>query len=244
MRKIQDKKINSLSEVKQIYESGKYFSDAYSWYCDRFLAPYSERVFLFFISVISFGIVIVVAITIFGLFPLNESFPVLVKQKDLMFYTPVIKRLKPKNIDYTSNESLARYLSIEYIKSLLNNDFSTGDLNMLQSKLDKIKLSSSKSVYEKARLYLNKLFKNNINQKVSINTLKFINSVNDIYNFDKQSYKIEVTCTFYNTINKKITKKTQKIILTFKFSNINYDERNNKFRPIEFLVIDFIIKSK
>lgn len=245
MQKIQDKKTNSLDEVKEIYENGEYFSDAYSWYCERFLSPYSERVFLFFISIFSFAIILFVISIVIKLFPLKESFPVLVHQKDSFLYVPVIKKLKPKGIDYTSNQSLARYLAIQYIKSLFNNDFSDGNLNVLKSKLEKIANLSDKQTYEKAKIYLNNLFKNGVYQKVSINSLEFVNDSKDIYNFDRRNYKIEFICTFYTFgNNEEIEKKERKILLTFKFSNIIYKDNVGGFEPITFTVNDFNIKNK
>ena len=219
MQKIQNKKTNSASEVKYIYESGKYFSDAYDWYCDRFLAPYSERVFLFFLSLFSLLIVVVVA----------------------LLYTPVIKKLKPENVDYTSNESVARYLAMNYIKLLFDNDFSDDDLNVLRDKLEKLKNLSSKSVYEKARIYLNDLFKKNLNQGIEIREIKFINDSKDIYNYSKENYKIEFDCNIYR-FEENTTQDKLKILLTFKFNNINYNNKSGSFEPIKFVVSDFIIK--
>ena len=241
MQKIQNKKTNSASEVKYIYESGKYFSDAYDWYCDRFLAPYSERVFLFFLSLFSLLIVVVVALIIISLFPLKETFPVLVHQEDSLLYTPVIKKLKPENVDYTSNESVARYLAMNYIKLLFDNDFSDDDLNVLRDKLEKLKNLSSKSVYEKARIYLNDLFKKNLNQGIEIREIKFINDSKDIYNYSKENYKIEFDCNIYR-FEENTTQDKLKILLTFKFNNINYNNKSGSFEPIKFVVSDFIIK--
>ena len=244
MQKIQDKKTNPADEVKQVYESGKYFSDAYGWYCDRFLAPYSERVFLFFLSIFSLLIVVLVASIIIGLFPLKETFPVLVHQEDTLLYTPVIKKLKPDNIDYTSNESVARYLAIKYIKLLFDNDFSDNDLNTLKNKLEKIKNLSTKPVYEKARVYLNDLFKKNVNQKVEIKEIKFVNNSKDIYNYSKENYKIEFNYKVYEFVDDNVKESESKILLTFKFSNINYNDKTDSFEPIKFVVNNFVIKNK
>lgn len=243
MQKIQDKKTNPMDEVKQIYESGKYFSDAYDWYCDRFLAPYSERVFLFFLSIFSLLIVIIVTTIIVGLFPLKETFPVLVQQEDSFLYTPVIKKLKPENIDYTSNESVARYLAMNYIKLLFDNNFSNNDLNILRNKLEKIQNLSTKSVYERARTYLNELFKNNSNQRIEIREIRFVNNSKDIYNYSKENYRIEFDCKLYKFKENNTEDNKLKILLTFKFNNINYSEKTGSFEPIKFTVNDFVIKN-
>lgn len=244
MQKVQNKKTNFADEVKQVYESGKYFNDAYNWYCDRFLSPYSERVFLFFLSVFSLIIVLIVVSIIIKLFPLKETFPVLVHQEDSLLYTPVIKKLKPENIDYTSNESVARYLAMNYVKLLFDNNFSSNDLNVLRDKLEKIKNFSTKSVYEEARLYLNDLFKENINQRVEIKEIRFVHNSRDIYDYNRENYRIEFDCKIYKFSGEEIEESKIKILLTFKFNNINYDSRTSSFEPIKFIVNNFIIKNK
>lgn len=244
MQKIQDKKTNPMDEVKQVYEGGRYFNDAFDWYCDRFLAPYSERVFLFFLSIFSLLIVVIVTTIIIGLFPLKETFPVLVQQEDSFLYTPVIKKLKPENIDYTSNESVARYLAINYIKLLFNNDFSNNDLNLLRDKLEKIKNLSTKSVYERARTHLNELFKDNVNQKIEIREIRFVNNNRDIHNYSKENYGIEFDCKIYKFEEEHTEDNRSKILLTFKFNNINYNSKTDSFEPIKFTVNNFVIKNK
>ena len=245
MQKIQDKKVNSLTEIKQVYESGEYFTDAYDWYCDRFLSPYSERVFLFFLSLLSLVIMVIVVLTIIGLFPLKETFPVLVKQQDSLLKVPVIKKLKPENIDYSSNESLARYLGIEYVKSLFGNDFSSGDLNTLQNKLDKLKGMSNRPTLEKSRAYLNELFKNGVQQDINISTVKFVDKSKEIYSSDRESYVMEFICTIRTLEGRDIKNEEKKrILLSFRLNNISYSTRNNKFDPIRFIVNDFVIKDR
>lgn len=188
---------------------------------------------------------IIVVLTIIGLFPLKETFPVLVHQQDSLLKVPVIKKLKPENMDYTSNESLARYLAIEYVKSLFSNDFSSGDLNTLQNKFEKLKNMSSRATHEKVRAYLNTLFKNSIQQDIDINTVKFLNNDKEISKFDRESYIMEFNCNIHILEGKDIKKQEKKkVILYFNLNNINYSAKNDSFDPIRFIVSDFVIKDR
>lgn len=244
MLKIQDKKTNSLEKVKEIYESGKYFDEAYEWYSLRFLSPYSDRIFFSFLFAISVVIVFVVSVTIYNLFPLNEAFPVLVKQEDASVYRANIVNLRPENLDYNTNESIGRHLAMYYVKILLDNSYSSNDLSVLKNKLSILKKFSNVDAYNKASTYLNGvaklIFQDARKEKLVLKRVKFLDDSSfKINNF----YRVEFFYDLIITDNEieKPTKNSYKINLTFKFNDIRYDKNKDEFNPIVFMVNDFKI---
>ncbi len=250
MLKIQDKKTNSLESVKQLYDSGNYFEEAYNWYCVRFLSPLSERIFFGFLFIISLVIVAILAYIIYGILPLSESFPVLIHQEDAAVYQAKINKLRPANLNYTANQSVARYISIFYITKLLDNSYTAGNLATLNQnlnrKLDILKKYSTDVAYLKVSNFLNKvnqdLFNQNIQQYLTIQRFKFLqrHSMFDTSNLYKVEFDYKLTTVGAN--NEQISDDDYKIDLTFRFDGIKYDNKTKSFSPIVYLVNDFDIK--
>lgn len=250
MQNIQNEKIDNLNLVKEVYESGNYFKDAFEWYTLKFFGIYVERFLFFILFIFSIIIISISGITLKNLFPIKEQFPVLVKQKKIMF-EPRIEKLRPEKLNYNNNESLGRYLAIYYLRELMNHNYINSNMDALNEKLERIKIYSSKEAFEKAKKIVNtkftELFNKNISQTATIRTFRFVGNNKDSFSKavkkDKSIYTVEmdyyiITNTADGPINEH-----QKILLTFKFNEINYNKRLKQFDKIVFTVVDFDIKT-
>lgn len=250
MQNIQNEKINDLNLVKEIYEEGNYFKDAFDWYSLKFYGLYVERFLFFILFIFSIIIITIAGTTLKNLFPIKEQFPVMVKQTKLMFM-PTIQKLRPEKLNYNNNQSLGRYLAIYYLRELMDHNYINSNMDALNEKLDRIKLYSSKDAFEKAKKIVNikftELFNKNVSQKTIIKTFKFIENNKDSFSKavkkDKSIYTAEMDYFVETNSEKGLTYGHQKILLTFKFNEINYNNRTKQFDKIVFTVVDFDIKT-
>lgn len=249
MQIIQNSRTNSPDKIKEIYDKGQYFKDAYDWYALRYLSPYVERFYLFIYSILSLIIIVVLVLILRHLFPISETFPILVTQKDSSLYNSRVTRLRPSDILYNNNESIGRYLCIYYLRLLTNHNYINSTMDDLNEKIEKVKKYSSKVAFEKAQDLINNTYKNffgkNIEEKSSIHSFKFLNlddtQVGRSIKGDKNVYVAELRYTVYINNNGTVEKKNKKIVLTFKFNDIKYNTNTKQFNPIVFLVMDYNI---
>ena len=246
---MQSNRINSLETVKNVYESGQYFKDAYDWYALRYLNPFVERFYLFLYSLLSLTIVFVVSIILKNLFPIKETFPILVNQTDSSLYVSKVTRLRPEDILYNNNQSIGRYLSIYYVRLLTEHNYVNSTMNDLNITLEKIKKYSSKEAFDKSQDLLNGIYKSffgkNIVQRSVIKSFKFIDLSETVFarniSEDKNTYAAELRYILFINNNGTIEKKNKKIVLTFKFNDIKYNNITKQFNPIIFMVMDYSI---
>lgn len=244
-----EEKINYSEVVKSVYEEGKYFSDAMDWYCLKYLSAISERTFFVVLSVMSFIIVILLYLTINNIMPLTEEFPVLVTQNDPVNYYTTIESVKPKNMDYNSNEAILRLLLIRYVRELFDHNYKSGNIEDLNKKLLKIKNYSTDEVLQKFRNEFNQIsanmFNKNVEQRVYVKTFKFkekekSNGKNKLlsslssYIFTKKiptEAELEYEIHIISNGNRSVSK--QRILLDFKYEAIKYNNLKKDFtKPI------------
>ena len=246
---MRNSKINSPEVVRDVYESGRYFKDAYDWYALKYLNPFVERFYLFLYSILSLTIVFIVAIIVKNLFPIKETFPILVNQKDSSLYASRVTRLRPTDILYNNNQSIGRYLSIYYLRLLTEHNYINSTMNDLNETLEKLKRYSSKTAFDKSQDLVNGVYKSffgkNIIQRSVIRSFKFVDLDNTVFSRsiskDKNTYAAEMRYTIFINNNGTVEKKNKKIVLTFKFNDIKYNNITKQFNPIIFLVMDYSI---
>lgn len=246
---MKNNKINSPDVVREVYESGKYFKDAYDWYALRYLNPFVERFYLFLYSILSLIIVFIVVIIFRNLLPIKETFPILVNQKDASLYSSKVTRLRPEDILYNNNQSIGRYLSIYYLRLLTEHNYISSTMSDLNIKLEKIKKYSSKTAFDKSQDLINGIYKSffgkNIVQRSVIRSFKFLDPDETVLarsvSKDKNTYAAELRYIIFINNNGTIEKKNKKIVLTFKFNDIKYNSITKQFNPIIFLVMDYSI---
>ncbi len=250
----EEEKINYSKMVASIYDEKLYFKDAMNWYCLKYLNAISERTFYIVLSIMSFFICILLCLTIKSIQPLKEQFPVLIKQKNSVDYFSTITPLKPENIKYNSNEAILRFLLLNYVRTLFNHDYKRGNIEDLNIKLAKIKLYSTDELYQRYRTDFNqissKMFNKRVDQKILINSFKFIEKQEKngkkkflSYLFSKIPTEAEIYYKIvfnnYATNQQKIS--TGKIILDFKFESVSYNNLKGEFTKPILIVTDYKI---
>ncbi len=254
MAKEEEKKYKYSEIVASIYDEKLYFQDAINWYCLKYLNAISERTFYIVLSIMSFFICILLYLTIDSIQPLKEQFPVLIMQKDSVNYFSTITPLKPENITYNSNEAILRFLLLNYVRTLFDHDYKQGNIEDLNTKLTKIKLYSTDELYQRYRTDFNqissKMFNKRVDQKILINSFKFIEKQEKngkkkflSYLFSKIPTEAEIYYKIvfnnYATNQQKIS--TGKIILDFKFESVSYNNLKGEFTKPILIVTDYKI---
>lgn len=252
-----NEKIKYSQVVSAVVEDNSYFKDALDWYCIKYLSIAAERTYFILLSVMSFFIILFLYFTIKNILPLKESFPILIKRDNTVDYYTKISPIKPENIKYTSNEAILRFLLIKYTRELFTHNYKNGSMEDLNTKLTKIKNYSSNDVYQKFRNDFNKIsadmFNKNVNQIVNIKTFSFIKddklkkgTINKIkkyvFNVVPTEAEIRYSTIFTNEYGEKKVS-DEKILLTFKYETIKYNNIRKEFtKPVLTIIGYNIIK--
>lgn len=253
MAKEKQKKIKYSEVVASIVDEKLYFRDAVDWYCLKYLNAKAERTFYITLSIMSFFIVIFLYLTIKSILPLKEKFPVLVRQADSVNYYTTINAIKP-DITYNSNKAILRFLLIGYVRNLFDHDYRNGNIEDLNVTLSKVKLYSTDDLYQKYRNDFNQIsaemFNKNVMQTVQLRTFSFIEKketnwrkkiVNSLFTQIPTEAEITYRLTFNNftTGEQKIT--DAKILLSFKYESISYNNIKKEFTKPILVVTDYKI---
>lgn len=252
----QQEKIKYTDIVTTVLEEKLYFKDAMDWYCVKYLNITAEKAYFVLLSVMSFLILIFLYFTIINILPLKESFPVLIKRDNVVDYYTDINAIKPVGIKYTSNEAILRFLLINYTRELFTHDYRSGNMSDLSIKLTKIKNYSTDEVFQQFRNSFNELsgnmFNKNVSQNVFIRSFKFINYTKQSVISSIKNYIVSAMPTeaeiIYSTVfidqNGERTINNEKILFTFKYDPIKYNNIKNEFTKPNLIITDYkIIKN-
>lgn len=254
-------KLNYSEVVTAVVEDDKYFKDAVDWYCLKYMSAISERTFFIVLSIMSFIIVIMLYMTIDNILPLKEDFPVLVTQKDSANYFTTITSVKPKNLNYNSNEAILRLLLIRYVRELFTHNYKTGKIEELNIKLDKVKNYSTDEVMQKFRADFNQtsanMFNKNIEQRAYVKAFKFREKQKDNkkekkilklignYIFTKKiPTEAELEYEIHTIINGNRKIQNYKIMLDFKYEPVKYNNFKNSFTKPVLVVTNYNVIDK
>jgi type IV secretory pathway component VirB8 len=248
-------KIKYTEIVADIVDGGYYFKDAMDWYCLKYLNAVAERTLFILLSIISFFVMLFLYMTVKNILPLKEAFPILVRQADGVNYYTTVTKIKPDTVNYTSNEAILRFLLMNYVRDLFTHDYKTGNIEDLNAKLNKIKLLSSSETFERYRSDFNKvsaeMFNKRVDQRVIIRSFKFIKK-NET---DKKKVimslfltelpaEAEISYTRVFNNNENITTFNEKILLSYKYEPIKYNNIKKEFTKPTLVVTTYKVEEQ
>ena len=252
----QTEKVKYSDIVTTVLEEKLYFKDAMDWYCVKYLNITAEKAYFVLLSVMSFLILVFLYFTIINILPLKESFPILIKRDNVVDYYTDIKAIKPTGLKYTSNEAILRFLLINYTRELFTHNYKSGNMSDLNTKLTKIKNYSTDEVFQRFRNGFNEtsgnMFNKNVSQNVFIKSFKFVNYTKQNFLSNIKDYVVSTMPTgaeiTYSTVfidqNGERTINNEKILLTFKYEAIKYNNISKEFTKPNLIITDYkIIKN-
>ena len=223
--------------IKSLVASGSYFKDARDWYIFRYVQPVCERTMLFFAALITGFITYVLVITTIGSLPIKQEVPVAIRPTDQSRYFPVIKPLKDSADLKTIDESVSKYLLIQYVKKREGYDFRKSNIVALNNQMNYIRNNASSQEYRDFQGFLDKnnpdspiiYFGRDFQRIIDINSVEFpqkeANTMidtakyfvsNDLPNNANIKYTITTKLNSVNTSTQKYLVK-----INFKFSGVN-----------------------
>jgi type IV secretory pathway component VirB8 len=174
--------------IKESFLNGQYFKDAHDWYIFRYITPICDRALLA-------TMIMVICITLYTIKIIGESiFPLVVSQvifippSDPTIYQTKLEKIKPRkgeaNYDaevQTFDESILKYLIINYIKVRENFDFRKGKIEDVNKKFRHVKNNSTFREYKNFQAIMSKDNKNspihffgkNVTRNLTVNSIKF-----------------------------------------------------------------------
>lgn len=226
---------NVHKEVAEKIKDGSYYSDAREWYARKYLYPMTERAFLFFIAAVIGTIFIISIQNIQFLLRDDDPTPIIIKADNSTDYFSVIKPLA--NEHGTTQGAVAKYLLKDYIQTRENYSYNENTVKNLRHNLKKIKGSSSKTVLNEYKNYMDETnpyspivrYKNHTSRSVEIKSLSFA---------DGQASSGKAKIVFEATTTNKKTKEQDKSLwettIHFRLPDIETLARTGA--PLRFLV--------
>ena len=243
------------NSIKYSVENGEYFKDGFSWYIAKYLRSIVDRTFFVFLSIMGIIIVYNVSMLIYTLLPLKEDVFITIREKDLTKYRTNIYDLTKNNEAETTDEDLLRYLLINYVKERETHNYKKGNINDINTKLEKIENSSTGDVFNEFKYFMSSENKNgpfyffgkNVETTININSFDFIrihrkrifDKIKDYFNIKLLPIKAEVYYTLKTQIGDKINTQNRKAIISFKFSGVNYEKNTNTYSPVRLIVTSY-----
>ena len=175
--------------IKESVLNGKYFKDGREWYIFKYVTPICDRALLSISIIVIFIILYMIQAMGSSMYPIKVSQAIFIPPKDLSLYSISISNIKPKrgeaNYDpevQTFDESVLKFLILNYIKNRESFDFRAGLVEDVNKKFNQIKSNSTFREYKNFQLIMSKNNKNspihnfgkNIKKEISINSIKFI----------------------------------------------------------------------
>lgn len=140
--------------VKSSVNDGSYFQDALDWYCFRYLSPICDRTLLIFGAIVAAVILFFLVQMVQSAFPLVQKVPIFITAKDKTLYFPHLVELKPKEDEkgydpaVTSiDDAVLKYLVSVYVKDREAYNFSAGEIEAVNKKINRVRNVSSPEEY-------------------------------------------------------------------------------------------------
>ncbi len=236
-------------------KDNSYFKEGFNWYCATFLRSIVDRTFFTFMSIMGIIIVYNVISIIFMILPLEENVFIPIREKDLTKYQTHIYDLSKNEEAITTDEDILRYLIINYVIERESHNYKTGNINDINTKLEKIRNNSSGDVYNEFNLFMSSenvngpfyFFGKNVETSVQIDSFKFIrihrtrfiDKIKDYFNLNLLPIQAEVYYTLKTQIGNNITTQKRKAVVSFKFRGVEYDESTQEYSPVLFQITSY-----
>lgn len=238
--------------IKSSTRDGSFFKDALDWYFFRYLTPICDRTLLIFGAIIAAVVFYCLIQMIKGAFPLEIREPVIIRSLDQTQYFPHIIPIRPRKGQdgfdpdiRTVDEAVAKYLLSFYVKDREGYDFSKGDVEEVNKKLNHMRNLSSASEYKNFQTIMSKdnpsspvnNFDQNIVKTIAIDSVKFARK--EVKDFKAQALEylsndiptqaeIRFTATTKTTNDNEETKSDKQRYLAkinFTFDGVNKDDQ-------------------
>ena len=236
-------------------KNGTYFNEGFKWFSDSFLRSITDRTFYVFMSIMGVIIVYNVIQIIFMLLPLKQDIFISIKEKDLTKYMTHIYDISKTEEAESTDEDILRYLVMNYVIERESHNYKTGNINDMNTKLEKIKNNSSGDVYNEFNLFMSSENKNgpfyyfgkNVETTVKINSFNFIrvnrfgflDKIKNYFTLKTLPVQAEVYYTLRTQVGSNITSQKRKAVVSFKFRGVEYNEDQQKYSPVVFQVIGY-----
>ncbi len=241
--------------IKYCVNNGTYFRDAFNWYCNLYLRAIVDRTFFIFMSIMGVIIIYNVIGLISLIMPLKEDIYITIKEKDLTKYQTNIYDISKSKEANSTDESILRYLIINYVKERESHNYKTANINDINIKLERIKNTSSADVFNDFKYFMSAdypdgpyyYFGKNIETSVSITSFnfirikrtRFVDKIKDYFNVSLIPITAEVYYTLNMQIGDNMTYQKRKAVLSFKFVGVEHNEKTGEYSPTMFAVINY-----
>jgi len=227
---------DSNEEITKKIDDGSYFKDALDWYNKKYLFPIIERSYVFVLSIFIILAFLLVANSLYNIFPITRQFSFPIYVDNSTEYITMMRKLSAEG--ETPQQSIAKHLVNDYILTREEFDARAQAKSYMKRKLKKVKNSSSKSVFNDYRNYLDQIgifnpalhHSNKQIRKITINSFKFIN-------FETTSGKARIF--FESTIKNRNDKKKEmwEAVIKYRMPDIAILADSNA--PLRFFVTHY-----
>ena len=240
---------NSASEeehaqfIKSSVADGSYFRDALDWYFFRYLSPICDRTLLIFGAIIAAVVLFCLVEMVQSAFPLVQKVPIFIQAENQAFYFPSLVELKPKkdskNYDpaITSvDQAVLKYLLSVYVKDRESFDYSRGEIEDVNKKINRVRNISSADEYRAFQLGMSKdnpaspiqQFGKNIVKTIEIESVNLIKKEPQNFTEKAKEYLSNVIPTsaevrFIATTMEKTEEEGNKVTKERYLAQINFD---------------------
>jgi len=186
--------------IKESVSDGSYFNDARDWYMFRYVKPVSDRSMLFFVILLIFFIFYLIKSMLDVAYPAGHNrlkLPIVIKQPIFINsfnrseYSINMVPLKTANnpqSQLTTDETVIQYFVKFFIKNYEEFDYSSGNLSLVNHKLDLIRNTSSYQVYANFQKMMDKSYPDSPMQYLGKTYAKTINIIDfEFLQEDKKS---------------------------------------------------------
>lgn len=235
-------------------EDKTYFKDALNWYFVKYLSPVSERSILICLGLVSLFSGFVIYLIIKSMFPLVESVPVVLQERDSSKYAPIVRELNAKKDRLDNiNEAVARHLVNEYVRERESFDYSEGSIEVYNKKLLIIQNNSSASVLKDFKELMDvnnensplKYFGRNVTRDVDVINFEyvrkkkgsFLDNLKTAFLFKKASNEAVVTLKLVTRTLGKTIVRVRRVKVSFYFNGI--EKKDGEFSSIKFFVTEY-----
>lgn len=241
--------------IKASVADGSYFKDARDWYIFRYVLPICERTILFSAAIIAGVITYVLVMTTIDSFPLKEQVRIAIRPKDQTMYVPIIKKLRDSVELSSTDEVVAKYLLVQYLKKREDYNFREINLQALNDRLNYIKNNSSDQEYKNFQDFLSKdnpespiiYYARDFQRVVYVDSVSFkkeetTNLLDKAIDFipNKIPSQVDIRYTITNKINSK-NAGSQKYLARIDFKFAGIDSASKGSSRLGFTVISYKI---
>jgi len=220
--------------VKNAVTNDSYFKDAKDWYIFRYVNPICDRTILLIAILVLFSLFYIIKNITSSLYPITISQPIFVESKDQNLYQTKIIKVKPKkgeqNYDseiQTFDESILKYLIVNYIKDRESFDFRKGLVDDVNKKFNHIKSNSSYREYKNFQAIMSKNNKNSPIHYFGKNVMRDVKIIN--FKFKRREGKNAFEkAIFYIANSPPLEAEIDFLTLTVSVNDLNEKEYKNE----------------